>query len=263
MQRRKEVDLNEERIQQTGYDEVEIDLGALFLALWKKLPIIILAGVIGFLLAFMVTKVVMTPKYTSTTKMYVLSKQDAASGLTYNDLQTGTQLTKDYMELVKSRPVVEGVIALLSLPYDYDELTEMIAVDTPEQTRILSISVESEDPQEAKMIADALRETVGVQITRIMDADSVNTVEEGNLPTEPSSPKTMQNLAIGLLLGMFLAIAIIVIIYIKDDTIKTPEDVERYLGTIVLTSIPTTEGSKKSKKVKGLSTKKLKKAMVK
>lgn len=255
--------MNEERIQQNGYDEVEIDLGALFTALWKKMPIIILTGIMGFLLAFMVTKVIMTPKYTSTTKMYVLSKQDAASGPTYNDLQTGTQLTKDYMELVKSRPVVEGVIALLNLPYDYNDLVSMVTVATPDQTRILAISVESEDPQEAKMIADALRETVGVQITRIMDADSVNTVEEGNLPTEPSSPKTMQNLAIGLLLGIFLAMAIIVILYIKDDTIKTPEDVERYLGSIVLTSIPKTEGSKKTKKAKGLSAKKLKKAMVK
>ena len=67
----------------------------------------------------------------------------------------------------------------------------------------------------------------------------------------------MKNMALGGILGIVLAIGIIVLIYVLDDTLKTPEDVENFLGLNVLTSIPVSEGFKKSKKVKGMSAKKL------
>lgn len=161
------------------------------------------------------------------------------------------------MELVKSRPVLEQVIAVLNLDMTSEELSEMITVENTADTRILTIRVESEDPKEAKAIADAVCESVSVQIPEIMNADSVNTVEEGNLPTSPSSPNLMKNMALGGLLGLLLAIGIIALIYILDDTVKTPEDVENFLGLNVLTSIPISEGFKKTKKVKGMSAKKL------
>ena len=111
----------------------------------------------------------------------------------------------------------------------------------------------------AKEIADALRDSVSIQITEIMEADAVNTIEGANLPTEPSSPSVMKNIAIGGLLGILIAAGIIILIFVLDDTIKTPDDVEYYLGLNTLTSIPIQEGVKKSKKVKGLSSRKLEK----
>lgn len=244
-------------------DEITIDLTELFMAIWRKLHLVILAGIVVALFAFIGTKLFITPMYTSVTKVYVLSKQDGNASPTYSDLQTGSSLTKDYMELVKSRPVLEQVIAILNLDMKAEELADTITVDTPTDTRILRISVENEDPKTAKEIADAIRESVSIQITEIMDADSVNTVEVGNLPTEPSSPSTMKNMLIGGILGVLLAIGIIVLIYILDDTIKTPEDVEYYLGLNVLTSIPIEEGVKKSKKVKGLSARQFNRKMKK
>lgn len=243
--------------QEMNNDEITIDLTELFLALWSKIHIILLSGILMALLAFIGTKLLITPTYTSVTKMYVLTKQDSNGSVTYSDLQTGTQLTKDYMELVKSRPVLEQVIAVLNLDKTPEQLSEMITATTTTDTRIISVTVESEDPKEAKEIADAVRESVSIQITEIMDADAVNTVEEGNLPTEPSSPNVMKNTAVGGMLGLVLAIAVIVLIYILDDTIKTPDDVEHYLGLNVLTSIPITEGTKKSRKVKGVTEKKM------
>jgi capsular polysaccharide biosynthesis protein len=246
---------------ETDNDEITIDLTDLLTVIWRRLHLIILSGVLLGLVAFIGTKLFVTPMYTSVTKVYVLSKQDSSANLTYSDLQTGTSLTKDYMELVKSRPVLEQVIAILNLDMDVDNLSDAITVDTPQDTRILRIAVENENPKTAKEIADALRESVSIQITEIMDADSVNTVEMANLPVTPSSPSLTKNTAIGILLGILLAIGIIVLIYILDDTIKTPEDVEYYLGLNVLTSIPIQEGFKKSKKVKGLSSRQFSKQM--
>lgn len=134
----------------TNDDEIEIDLAELFMVLRAKLHIILLSGILMALLSFIGTKFLITPMYTSVTKLYVLSRQDSSTGVTYSDLQTGSQLTKDYAELVKSRPVLEKVIATLDLDMEPEELKDYISVETPTDTRILSISVESDNPKEAK-----------------------------------------------------------------------------------------------------------------
>lgn len=240
-------------------EEITIDLMDLFQVVFKKLHLVLLAGIIAALVAVLVTKLFMTPVYTSTTKMYVLSKQDANSAVTSSDLQAGSQLTKDYMELIKSRSVMEQVISQLQLDMSVDKLSGEITVSNTADTRILSISVENENPKLAKEIADAVRESASVQITQITqitDADAVNMVEEGNLPKNPTSPNTMKNTMLGGILGIFLALGAIVLIYILDDTIKTPDDVERYLGLTVLTSIPIASGTPAAKKVRGLSARK-------
>lgn len=182
--------------------------------------------------------------------MYVLSKQDGGSSVTYADLQTGAQLTKDYMRLVTIDPVMEQVISELELDMSVSELRKSINVSSAGDTRIVSISVENADPKKAKEIANTLRETVGEQIVAIMNADAVNTVAEASLPTAPSSPSTMKNTAIGGILGFLLSIGVIVLIFVLDDTIKTPEDVENYLGLNVLASLPIKEGTAKTKKAK-------------
>ena len=231
--------------------EVTIDLMELFSALWAKKTIIILSAIFMALVAFVGTKMFVTPKYTSVTKIFVMAKNDNTSASeTYTDLQTGSMLAKDYMELVKSRPVLEKTISKLKLDVEPEELAEMITTETPADTRIMSISVTDDDPKEAKQIADILRKAVSAQITEIMSADSVNTVEEGNLPTSPSSPNVKKNMMLGALLGLVISMGLIVLISILDDTVKTPDDVEKYLGLNVLTSIPIQEGSNATKRAK-------------
>lgn len=84
-------------------DEITIDLTELLMVLWSEIHIILLSGMLMALLAFVGTRLFITPLYTSVTQMYVLTKQDNNANVTYSDLQTGTQLTKDYMVLIKSR----------------------------------------------------------------------------------------------------------------------------------------------------------------
>ncbi len=233
-------------------DEITIDLTELIQAVWSRIYIVIIAGIVCAVAAFVVTEVFITPEYTSETKVYVLSRQSDDSNLTYNDIQISNQLVNDYMELVNSRPVLEKTISILNLDMEPEQLSKMVSSQAADDSRILSIYVKSPDPVEAKEIADAIREAVAVQITDIMDAESVNTVEEASLPTSPSSPNVLRNTVFGGAAGVLIAIAIIVLVTILDDTIKTPDDVEHYLGLNVLASIPVQEGLKNSQKSRGL-----------
>lgn len=105
-------------------DEVTIDLMELFSALWAKKTIIILSAVFMALVAFVGTKMFVTPKYTSVTKLFCYDRRndDTSASATYTDLQTGSMLAKDYMELVKSRPVLEKTISKLKLDVEPEEL---------------------------------------------------------------------------------------------------------------------------------------------
>jgi capsular polysaccharide biosynthesis protein len=231
-------------------EEVTIDLLELFSVWMKKLPLIILSLVFFAGVAFAGTKFLITPKYTAETKMYVLSKQDENSNVTYSDVQLSSQLVKDYMELVTSSPVLDETISKLNLDMEDDELASMISTENSSDTRIISIKVTDTDPERAKNIANEVRDAVGDQIVKVMDADAVNTVEEAKTPTEPSSPSTAKNTALGGLIGLVLALGLITLSYLRDDTIKDKEDVEQYLGLNVLTAIPLAEGVAKGKKSK-------------
>ena len=89
-------------------DAIEIDVLELLFALRKKLWMIILAAVIGGLGAGIYSKVILSPVYTSTSMVYVLSKETTLTSLA--DLQIGSQLTKDYSVMITSRPVLQEVI---------------------------------------------------------------------------------------------------------------------------------------------------------
>ena len=235
---------------QESEDEVTIDLGDLFKVIIGKLPAIILSGLLFAVIAFVGTKAFVTEMYTSETKVYILSRQSDTGSATYNDLVMGTYLTKDFTELIKSRPVMEYTIKTLDLDMSVNQLKKAISITAPEDTRILGISVRHSDPELAQKIANVVRESSSVQITKIMDAEAVNVVEEANLPTTPSSPNVMKNIILGGIIGVILALGIIVLIYMLDDTIKTSDDVEKYLGLNVLTSIPLGEGERRPKKAK-------------
>ena len=146
--------------------------------------------------------------------------------------------------------MLEQVISELNLDMEPEELEAMISTETPLETRIMSIYVQSTSPKQAKQLADAVRNAVSVQIKQIMNVDSVNTVEEANLPMYPSSPSTKKNMLIGGLLGILASVGIVLFVYLSDDTLKTPADIERYLGLNVLTSIPIQTEEKKVKKKK-------------
>lgn len=230
-------------------DEITIDIGELIGVLWKKAHIIILVGIVCALAAFFGTKLLITPQYDSVTKIYVIAKQNE-NAITTSDLQTGNMLTKDYVEMVKSRPVLEKVISVLDLDMTTGALLDCIKVEVPADTRMIKITVRHEDPKMAKNIADAVRDAASVQIKDVMNIDAVNTVEDANLPTGKATPNTMKNTMMGGILGVILTMGIIVLIHILDDTIKTPDDVERYLELNVLASLPIKEGTKKNKKAK-------------
>ena len=221
-------------------DVVEIDLMEIFGLLLHRLWLVTLCAVAAAAAGYVVSRFVLTEQFESTTRVYVLNRQNDDT-LTYTDVQLGTQLTKDFREIIKSRYVLEQVIQVCGLQDTSGSLASRISVDTQTDTRIITITVTHEDPAMAQYIANELREAAAERIKGVMDIQAVNVVDEANLPTAPSAPSVAKWTAIGFLLGAFLCMAVVLVQFLLDDTIKTSDDIEKYLGLSTLGMIPMRE----------------------
>jgi capsular polysaccharide biosynthesis protein len=221
-------------------NEIEIDLRGLFSAILNRLTIIILVGILVAGVAFAYTQYFVDPQYVAKTKVYILYKQnDDQQYITSQDLVLATYLAKDYESLLTTEPVLEEVKKELNLEQSTSTIASMISVELEEDTRMMNISVVSTDPKLAKNIADKVREVANEQLKEVMDGmEPIRQVDEAKLPTYPSYPNVEKNTMIGFMIGFGAALMVVVILFILDDTIKTPDDIEKRLGVSVLASIP-------------------------
>ena len=237
------------------YDDV-IDLKAVLLE-WKKGWWMIAAAMAaGVVAAVLFSKVVLSPVYQSSSMLYVLSKETTLTSLA--DLQMGTQLTQDYKVLVTSRPVLDAVTEELGLDMTYEELRAGISIDNPTDTRILTITVENQDPLMAKTLVDCISQTASAYIGSIMEMVPPKIVEGGQIPEYPSSPNVRRNAALGGLAGAALVCGALTLMVILNDTIRTEEDVEHYLGLTTLALVPERNSAGKTAAKKGKTREKAK-----
>jgi len=226
---------------------LEVNVGELLAVLLNKWWIILLSGMAAAMVFFFGTKMFVVPEYESVTKIFVLS-QENGNYLTSTDLQLSSYLTKDYAELIKSRTVAEEVIEELQLDMSPESLMGMVYVQTKSDTRVVAIVVRNPDPQLAQELANAIRVVSARQIVDVMGVEAVNVVDEANLPVSPSGPNVEKNVLMGCAWGCLIAIALILLLHLLDDTIKTVDDVEKYLDLTVLASIPINDQTETGKR---------------
>lgn len=216
---------------------VEIDILYLLRKLWSKKFFIIFVGLLVGTIALLGSVFFIKPKYTSTTRIYVVSRSSDTS-LTNQDLQAGSYLVNDYKEVITSSEVLSSVIDQEKLSMSASELSKDIAVTIPTDTRVISISVTDTDAQRACDIANTVREVAAEKIKAVTKVDDVTTLESATKPSHPSSPNVKKNAAIGALAGVFLAVVGILVAEVLDDRVRRPEDIEEVLGMTLLGVVP-------------------------
>ncbi len=223
-------------------DKIEIDVLQLVKVLWKRKFVILVAALVAGLVAFAYSSFVIKPQYTSTTRIYVVNRNQADKpGLTNQDLQAGAYLVKDYREIILSQDVLEKVVADQSLTIDAKTLGKKVSVTVPADTRIVSISVRDGKPEEASRIANALRDVAAQKIISVTRVSDVTTLEEARPATSPSSPNIRRNTMMATIAGVGIVIVIVLLVELLDDRVKRPEDIEEVMHLSLLGVIPNLE----------------------
>ena len=223
-------------------DKFEIDVFQLVKVIWKRKFLIVLTAIIAGLAAFAYSSFVIKPQYTSTTRIYVVNRNQADKpGLTNQDLQAGAYLVKDYREIILSQDVLDKVVKDQSLTIDARTLGKKISVTVPAETRIVTISVRDGNPEEASRIANALREVAAQKIISVTRVSDVTTLEEARPATSPSSPNIRRNTMIATIAGVGFVTIIVLLVELLDDRVKRPEDIEEVMHISLLGVIPNLE----------------------
>ena len=218
---------------------MEIDVFQLLKILWKRKFLIALVAIVTGVVAFAYSSFIVKPEYTSTTRIYVVNRnQGDKSGLTNQDLQAGSYLVKDYREIILSQDVLEKVATDLQLELPPKGLASKIKVTVPADTRIVSISVTDRVPEEASRVANSLREVAAQKIISVTRISDVTTLEEARPATSPSSPNIRRNTMIGFLAGAVVMIVTVLLIELLDTRVKRPEDVEDVMQIALLGVVP-------------------------
>lgn len=213
----------------------EFSMREMFFFLKKKLWIMVVLTMIGSIGGYIWGKTQVKPTYIAESQIYVLREDDQAD---YNGLQTAIQLRRDCEVLLAGRNVTETVIESLGLATTHELLIANIKISSVENTRILKVSYEDSDPEQAALVLNTFCQVGAEEIKNIMSVDVVRVLYEADPPTIPSNHGARPLAVVGGVGGFALALAILIIYFLVDDTIHNEEDVERYLELPTLAAIP-------------------------
>ena len=215
--------------------EVELDFVELLYHLVDKLPQIIIVGVICAVLIGCWTYFFVPDTYEATTKLYVLNTTNSILNVT--DLQIGSYLTNDYQQVFSNREIHDQVSEKLKLSYTYKELDDMIRINNPSDTRILEITVTSEDEREAVKMVEAYAEAAQLFIEDRMDSRMPTTFEKAALKGQVSKGTALKTI-LGFIVGALVMIIIHTVLVVLDDRVTTSEFIEKRVGIVTLGMMP-------------------------
>ena len=222
--------------QNVDAEEDVIDLMEIFyllLANWRSIFLAMLAGAVllGAYRTFLVK-----PSYQADAKIYITNTD---SMVTFADLQLSAALTDDYAQIINSRTALNRVIEELELDTTYDKLSELIEVVNPDSTHIIEIRVTCDDLELSRNIANALLNISIRQIHKIIGSSEPTVIDYSEAEAvEDVTPGLLKYVLIGAMAGALLVCAYLIVRMMLDTTMKTEEDVEKYLHLPILAAVP-------------------------
>lgn len=223
-------------------EEMEISLEEILEVLKKNWKMLV-AFTVGFaVIGLLVNLFVLAPTYTASSRLYIMNTTQNnnynANGeviVNTTDLSSSLMLSKDYVEILKSDRVTKAAAQRMGL-LDLDSYD--ISVTAATDTRMIKIVVESTDQKGVAKLANILTEEFTACVQQIMHMDNVTVIDAATVPAVPSGPAKVKNTALCAMVGLVIALAISFLRYFMDTTIKSSEDIERYLKLPVLAKIP-------------------------
>ncbi|MED4534446.1 Wzz/FepE/Etk N-terminal domain-containing protein [Metabacillus fastidiosus] len=229
--------------------EETISLKELFQTLKKHFLLIILITVLAIVSSGIISYFFVTPIYQSSTQILVNQTKDDRQFYDYSEVQTNLQLINTYKAIIVSKVILEKVIEKENLNMSVSSLKRTIAVSNEQESQVVNITVQNENPKQAAIIANTVASVFKENIPEIMNVNNVSILAEAEIGENPSpiKPKPTLNMAIALVIGLMAGVGISFLIEYLDNTVKTEQDIELQLEMPVLGTIATIDISKEMK----------------
>ena len=215
-----------------------MELKEYLIIIQKRLWIIVTITLVFSIISGLISIYVLDEVYQSDTSIFVGKSNNMQNDqMVYNDILIGNQLVKDYRELVKSRLITNIVIKRLNLPLNAKQLSRKLNVSLRNDTRFIEITAQDTDPVMAQKIANEIASVFKEKAVELIDVENVQIIDVAELPTEPIKPNRKLNIAIAAFIGLMVGIGLVFLIEYMDNTIKTVDDIKKYVDLPVIGTI--------------------------
>lgn len=219
-----------------------IDVLQILKTLWRRVWLIVLAGVLASIIGFSVSAFAIPPTYTSSIKLYVnnssFSLGNTSFSISASELTAAQNLVKTYGEILNSRSTMERIIKKADVDYTYKDLLNMVRYAPSNETEIMKVTVTSEDPYEAAKIANTIAEVLPIRISEIIDGASMEVVDSAIPELEKVAPSITKYTAVGMVLGILISAGAVVIAALLDDTIHDEDYILNNYEYPILGKVP-------------------------
>lgn len=219
-----------------------IDVLHVVKSLWRRAWLIALCGLLAAAVGFSISAFLITPTYSSSIKLYVnnssFSLGNTDFSISSSELTAAQNLVRTYGEILDSRSTLERVIDKADVDYTWKQLSGAISYAPANETEIMRVTVTTTDPYEASLIANTIAEILPIRISEIIDGATMEVVDSAVPELEKVAPSITIYTAIGLLLGVFLAMIVLVVLAMLDDTIHDSDYVLNTYDYPILGKVP-------------------------
>ena len=181
----------------------------------------------------------MANTYTASVSLYVLTQSGSSSSgqtqVTSSDTAASQQLANDLAKIAETSTVVDSTAKALGMQ-NLNDFKVSITSDTT--SRVITLTVTAKNADAAARVANELADRTSETAIEAMKLEAVNVIDRATAPDKPSGPNRTMYTLVALLAGAFVAIALIVLLDMLDNTIKSGEDAEEMLGLPVLSRMP-------------------------
>lgn len=216
------------------------DIGKLIALLWKHVVLILTCGIIGAAALFLYARAFLTPLYQANALLFTNSNT-----ISIGSYEVGSSYLRDesstigtYIEIMRSRSNMELVKEQSGLPYSVGSLRGMVSARQITQTGLFQISVTSRNPEEARMLVNLIASILPDKVAEIVNNTNIKVVDYAETPQSRVSPNYIQHAMMGLMAGMALCAAVILLIAYFDDEIHNEDYLLNAYEYPVLASIP-------------------------
>lgn len=221
-------------------EETNIDISQFLAVLSKRKSIIITITLVTVMVSAILSFFILTPVYESKVTVIIGNKNDtsAQSNVQYDQVMMYQNLTKTYAEIASSKYIEQKAADALGNGITQEKLDKLITVTPETGTQILDISAQANNAQDALNEVTAVSEAFADNAKNVYAAGDVRILDKGTLPEKPVKPNKILNIAIAFFLGLMLSTGLVFLLEYMDNTMKSAEDIKRYLELPVLGTIP-------------------------
>ncbi|MDN7226411.1 Wzz/FepE/Etk N-terminal domain-containing protein [Planococcus liqunii] len=216
--------------------EESINLKNIYKIIRKNFLLIVITTVISIFITAIISYFVLTPVYEMSTEILVNQNSSEEGQLINQNIQTDLQLINTYSGIIKSPVILDQVLNGMNLEMTSDELEEKITVSNDEQSQIVNIAVQDENPEVAVKLANTIATVFEKNIKNLMNVDNVTILSAAVLKKSslPIFPNPKLNMAIATIIGLMLGVGIAFLREHLDTTMKDQQDMEDILGVPML-----------------------------